>query len=202
MAKGKSRNKNKQKKSIKKEIRKQLAANHSNVPKTQSAEGEKKRKKMIAIFSALGTVIGLLIAIVSFWLQTNPNFSVTSLTSTDPNDPMSTFFTISNNGVLALMDVRFVFTTDMVLGTNVFKDVRTSENEGQQNVEKINPGQKISQGTGIKINNFEGNAVVKIDAWYYPQYYPRLSIFERHSTFRFESIRTSTGYSWIEQPVD
>ena len=49
---------------------------------------------------------------------------------------MNTYFTISNNGVLALQNVRLVFVTNMKVGTNVFTHIQTSGNAGQQNVGK------------------------------------------------------------------
>jgi hypothetical protein len=106
------------------------------------ATAKKGNSKMIW---ALITVIGFIIAILAFWLQTKPGLAVTSITQSDPNNPMNTYFTISNNGVLALQNVRLVFVTNMKVGTNVFTHIQTSGNAGQQNVGRINSGQKISQ---------------------------------------------------------
>lgn len=200
----KSRNKNNKKhtKQIKREVRRRLDLNTTgmDVP-SGGKKGQKKRMPLVTI-GGLFAFLSLIIAILAFWLQTKPTLAVSSFTQADSKDPMNTYFTISNNGVLALIDVRFNFTTDIVAGTTVLHDLQTSGNEGQQDVGIINPGQKVSESTGISLENFNGYAEIEIDVAYFPQYYPQLSIFERHAIFKFKSIKTSEGYSWIEQPSD
>jgi hypothetical protein len=174
-----------------------------NAPVIINIQPEATAKKgNIKMIWALITMIGLVITILAFWLQTKPGLAVTSITQTDPTNPMNTYFTISNNGVLALQNVRFVFVTNMIAGTNVFKNIQTSGNAGQQNVGRINSGQIISQNTGINIGNFNGNAEVEINIFYFPQYYPRFSFLEKHAKFKFDSIQSSSGYSWVEQPAN
>jgi hypothetical protein len=203
MAKKTAKSKNITKKSRiqkKREINRQSRLNAPVIINIQAEATEKKENTKV--IWALIAVIGFIITILAFWLQTKPGLAVSSFTQGDPNNPLNTYFTISNDSVLALQNVRFVFVTNMIVGTNVFKNIQTSGNAGQQNVGRINAGQKISQNTGINIGNFSGKAEVEIKIFYFPQYYPQFSFLEKHVNFKFDSIQTSNGYSWIEQPAN
>ena len=123
--------------------------------------------------------------------------SVSSLASTDNNNPLNTYFTFTNDTHFVLTNLRYKFAINGIFGVgNVVSNVQQIVGISGQ----LNPGHSDTEKQnllGVNSQNFQ--ITMTAGVYYRPKFW--FFTWEKHDNFNFVSVQTNTGYMWIEKDI-
>lgn len=133
-------------------------------------------------------------AIVGFAYQFRPEINVDRDTSLDVHDPFATQFRITNDGELAVYDLRFSCTVENA----VMHNVGTLGSEGQTAVQVLESKESTTKNCGINTLSFPLLSDLYFNVTYTPKWYWK----PLTKQVRFVNMRDSQGVlQWFKQPL-
>jgi hypothetical protein len=166
------------------------------------------KERMEPLFNWLKGAVGLLLALIIFW----PRPTVDLVQPTDPQNPYSASFTITNSTFVAPLD-------DVTIGVGICQSVTepsqfdyghhcdtdnltmfTEKEWSDQHLSAdqklgVSFGQVIQLAGGAKLSGGDLAAIVKYHWWFVP--------YEFTKTFRFVTKKQADGtLHWFSRPVD
>jgi hypothetical protein len=175
--------------------------------KQEREKGQSEREKetpqsTIAITWKLivGTVsgVGLLLGLVTAILSLLPRLSVSNLESLDPDDPFSTPFVVSNDGVLGINDVVLSCILVRLESATQHWAVEGFRSVGYApTIPRLDPGEQGTAPCNPAVGLKASAADIEVVVSYRPDYVP----WKKERPFRFVTVSSKDGkLHWIPQP--
>ncbi len=161
-------------------------------------ENKGTHKMLLSVLQWVSAILfGIIIAAIVFWWEVNLGVSISSQTAVNPNDAFSTYFTFSNDSHFALTNIRCEFTMNATFNKGgSMTGVKTPiALEGE-----LRPGHSDTERTAVAVISPNTEANMVVDIYYNPKFW-FVPLPQRHDSFNFISIKTATGYYWIEKDL-
>lgn len=170
--------------------------------KSQTGKQNKERtiqeKLPIRAFRPLRWLWGGLlatVALIGFAYQFRPEIAVDRDMSLNARDPFATQFRVTNEGLLAVYDLRFSCTVN----NSMMKDVVTSGNRGQEAISVLESRESTTKNCSIRADSFPLPSNLFFDVTYRSKWFWRQSL----KRTKFVNMRDSEGHlEWFKQPID
>lgn len=135
------------------------------------------------------------IAIVGFAYQFRPEINVDRDVSLNVRDPFATQFRVTNEGLLAVYNLRFSCTVN----NSMMQNVTTRNSGGQEAVAVLESKESTTKNCSIKADLFPLLSDLFFNVTYRPKWFWR-SLMKRT---RFVNMRDSQGnLEWVKQPLE
>ena len=145
----------------------------------------------------VGILCGVVITLIGFWWEINLGVSISSQTPVNPNDAFSTYFTFANNSHFVLTNLRCEF---IINGKDAHNNVITVFRSIIDILGHLKQGHSDTEKASIKVISPGMNANMEVIIYYTPKFL-FIPLWRRHDSFNFQSVTTSSGYSWIEKDI-